>query len=116
QQRDDVRAGIAELATDTETVFGGTGEVTPVGVPAGKGFFVGPVLRTTDRMHLSVAMHAREVFGPVATIGPYAGEAGFAPRFVARGDGCLVSSAYSDDRDWVAEFVAGAARWAGRLY
>jgi 3,4-dehydroadipyl-CoA semialdehyde dehydrogenase len=28
----------------------------------------------------------------------------------------LVSSAYSDDRDWVASFVAEAAPWAGRLY
>ena len=36
--------------------------------------------------------------------------------FVARGDGCLVSSAYSDDRDWVGKFVSAAAPWAGRLY
>jgi len=35
---------------------------------------------------------------------------------VARGEGCLVSSAYSDDRDWVGRFAAAAAPWVGRLY
>ena len=42
--------------------------------------------------------------------------AAFAAAFVARGEGCLVSSAYADDRDWVARFVGAAAPWAGRLY
>ena len=41
---------------------------------------------------------------------------GAMPQFIARGDGCLVSSAYSDDRDWVATFAGAAAPWAGRLY
>jgi oxepin-CoA hydrolase/3-oxo-5,6-dehydrosuberyl-CoA semialdehyde dehydrogenase len=116
QQLADVRAGIARLAAATDSVHGGTGEITPVGVPAGKGFFVGPVLRsTTDALGCS-PLHDHEVFGPVATIAPYEGDAAFAADFVARGEGCLVSSAYSDDRDWVAAFVTEAASWAGRLY
>ena len=44
------------------------------------------------------------------------GDPHLAASFVARGEGCLVSSAYSDDRDWVAGFVSSAAAWAGRLY
>jgi oxepin-CoA hydrolase/3-oxo-5,6-dehydrosuberyl-CoA semialdehyde dehydrogenase len=62
------------------------------------------------------ALHEHEIFGPVITLGAYSGDAELAAAFVARGDGCLVSSAYSDDRDWVAKFVAGAAPLAGRLY
>jgi 3,4-dehydroadipyl-CoA semialdehyde dehydrogenase len=116
QQLADVRAGIARLAAATESVHGGTGDVTPVGVPAGKGYFVGPVVRSTRAAMDCAPLHAHEVFGPVTTVAPYAGDAAFAAAFVARGEGCLVSSAYSDDRDWVAGFVGAAAGWAGRLY
>jgi 3,4-dehydroadipyl-CoA semialdehyde dehydrogenase len=112
----DVRAGIARLAAATEAIHGGDGSVQAVGVPAGKGYFVGPVVRLAkDAMGTSV-LHDHEVFGPVATLAPYSGDAAFAAAFVARGQGCLVSSAYSDDRDWVASFVGAAAPWAGRLY
>jgi oxepin-CoA hydrolase/3-oxo-5,6-dehydrosuberyl-CoA semialdehyde dehydrogenase len=116
QQRDDVRAGIARLAAATDSVHGGTGEVTPIGVPAGKGYFVGPVVRSTKTPMDCEPLNAHEVFGPVTTVAPYNGDAAFAAAFVARGEGCLVSSAYSDDRDWVASFVTAAAPWAGRLY
>lgn len=116
QQRDDAKAGIARLAAATDSVHGGTGEVTPVGVPAGKGYFVGPVVRSTKTPMDCAPLNAHEVFGPVTTVGAYSGDAAFAAEFVARGEGCLVSSAYSDDRDWVASFVTAAAPWAGRLY
>ena len=111
----DVRAGIARLAAETTAVFGGSGEVTPVGAPAGKGFFVGPILRATP--HASNAtMNGHEIFGPVATLAPHDGDARAAADFVARGGGCLVSSLYSDDRDWVAAFVAACAPHVGRVY
>ncbi|HTR52889.1 MAG TPA: 3,4-dehydroadipyl-CoA semialdehyde dehydrogenase [Kofleriaceae bacterium] len=112
----DVRAGIARLAAVTDSVHGGTGEVTPVGVVAGKGFFVGPVVRAANSPAALAVVNAHEIFGPVATIVPYDGDAAFAAHFVAQGEGCLVSSAYSDDREWVGGFVAAAAPWAGRLY
>ncbi|HEX5062329.1 MAG TPA: 3,4-dehydroadipyl-CoA semialdehyde dehydrogenase [Kofleriaceae bacterium] len=116
QQRDDVKTGIARLAAATESVHGGNGEVTPVGVPAGKGYFVGPVVRSTTSPMECAPLNEYEVFGPVSTVGSYNGTAVFAAEFVARGEGCLVSSAYSDDRDWVATFVSAASSWAGRLY
>jgi oxepin-CoA hydrolase/3-oxo-5,6-dehydrosuberyl-CoA semialdehyde dehydrogenase len=115
-QRDDVRAGIARLAAATDSVHGGTGEVSPIGVPAGKGFFVGAVVRSTNDPMSCAPLNEHEVFGPVSTVGSYDGSAPFAAQFIARGEGCLVSSAYSDDRDWVATFVGSAAPWAGRLY
>ena len=116
QQRDDVLAGIKRLAAATDSAFGGTGEVAPIGVPAGKGFFVGPVVRSTQDPLNCAPLNEHEVFGPSTTVGAYDGTADFAASFVARGEGCLVSSAYSDERDWVASFVGAAAPWAGRLY
>jgi len=118
-QRDDVRAGIARLAAETEAIHGGTGELAdpgPIGAPTGKGYFVGPVLRATASPMTCAALHDHEIFGPVTTLGAYPGDPAAAAAFVARGEGCLVSSAYCDDRDWVTRFVGAAAPWAGRLY
>lgn len=115
-QRDDVRAGIARLAAATEEIHGGTGELDPVSVPAGKGYFVGPVVRATQSPMTCAPLHEHEIFGPVVTLGAYNGDPAFAAEFVARGEGCLVSSAYSDDREWVGKFVTAAAPWTGRLY
>jgi 3,4-dehydroadipyl-CoA semialdehyde dehydrogenase len=116
-QRDDVKAGIARLAAATDSVHGGNGEVaSPIGIAAGKGFFVGPVVRSTKDPMNCEPLNQHEVFGPVSTVASYNGDAAFAAAFIARGEGCLVSSAYSDDRDWVQTFVSAAAPWAGRLY
>ncbi|MBX3158272.1 MAG: 3,4-dehydroadipyl-CoA semialdehyde dehydrogenase [Deltaproteobacteria bacterium] len=111
QQLRDVREGIARLAAATDSVFGGTGETAHA-----KGYFVGPVVRSTKTPMTCAPLHAHEIFGPVVTVGIYDGDAGEAAAFVAKGEGCLVSSAYSDERDWVARFVGGAGAWAGRLY
>ncbi|HTJ43706.1 MAG TPA: 3,4-dehydroadipyl-CoA semialdehyde dehydrogenase [Kofleriaceae bacterium] len=115
-QLKDVRAGIVRLAAATTSLFGGTGDIEVTGVPAGKGFFLGPVLRGTDAPLTCDAMNAHEIFGPVATLARYDGDPSFAMTVVARGGGGLVTSIYGDDRDWVARAVADAAGWNGRLY
>lgn len=115
-QARDVRAGIDRLAAATRPGWGDTGAVTPLGVPAGTGFFVGPVLRVTDEPRACAAMHAHEVFGPVATVGAYDGDPHAAAALVALGQGGLVASCYSDDRDWLGRFVVDAAGWNGRIY
>jgi oxepin-CoA hydrolase/3-oxo-5,6-dehydrosuberyl-CoA semialdehyde dehydrogenase len=110
-----VRAGLARLLAEGESVFGGSGDVTPIGAPAGKGFFLGPVLlRATDsaRAH---AVHDHEVFGPVATLLPYDGTAAAAVALVARGGGGLVCSAYSDEREFLRDVAIGLAPHHGRL-
>ncbi len=112
----DVRAGLAELCADTTEVFGGDGSVTPLGVPAGTGYFVGPTVRATHAPMTCAALHRREIFGPVTTIGTYDGTATNAAAFIARGEGCLVSSAYTNDRDWLVGLVGAAAPWLGRMY
>lgn len=115
-QARDVRAGIARLAAETAEVYGGSGEVSPRGVPAGKGFFVGPVLRRTEEPLACAALNEHEVFGPVSTLARYDGSAEAACAIVARGAGGLVTSVYSDERDWVSRLVLGAGPWHGRLF
>ena len=111
----DIREGIEALAAQTEAVYGGFGEVEPVGVPAGKGYFVGPVLRLARAADATI-VHEREVFGPVATVIPYTGDAHQAAELVARGGGGLVASVYSDDRQFLGEIVPELAPHHGRLY
>jgi oxepin-CoA hydrolase/3-oxo-5,6-dehydrosuberyl-CoA semialdehyde dehydrogenase len=63
----------------------------------------------------AAAVHRHEVFGPVATILGYDGTAARAVAEVARGEGGLVSSVYSDDRAFCGEMLLGLAPWHGRL-
>jgi 3,4-dehydroadipyl-CoA semialdehyde dehydrogenase len=116
RQLEDVRAGIARLREEADSVFGGDGAVEPVGVPAGKGYFVSPVLlQVRDAAH-ATRVHEHEVFGPVATLLPYSGAAAEAIALVARGGGGLVSSVYSDDRALLGEMALGLAPYHGRLF
>jgi len=117
KQQEDVRAGIARLREEADSVFGGDGSVAEaIGVPKGKGFFVSPVLLQLRDGKTATRVHAHEVFGPVSTIIPYSGEAKDAVDLVARGGGGLVSSVYSDDRRFLGEMAFGLAPHHGRLF
>jgi oxepin-CoA hydrolase/3-oxo-5,6-dehydrosuberyl-CoA semialdehyde dehydrogenase len=61
-------------------------------------------------------VHEHEVFGPVATLLPYDGAAGRAASLVALAQGSLVTSLYSDDRAFVADYLAHGGSTSGRLY
>jgi oxepin-CoA hydrolase/3-oxo-5,6-dehydrosuberyl-CoA semialdehyde dehydrogenase len=114
QQHKDVREGIDALARDGRLVFGQTAK--PVGAPDGKGYFVGPVLIETEPGADAPTVHSREVFGPVATIVPYDGTAATAAAIVARGQGGLVSSVYSEDVAFTSDVVLGLAPFHGRVF
>lgn len=116
RQLDDVRAGIERLAAATDEGFGGTGAVEPRGVDAGKGYFVGPVLRVTRDPAACKPLHEREVFGPVATAGAYSGDPEQAADLVRLGGGGLVASLYSDDRDFFQRAALPLCAHHGRLY
>jgi oxepin-CoA hydrolase/3-oxo-5,6-dehydrosuberyl-CoA semialdehyde dehydrogenase len=60
-------------------------------------------------------VHEHEVFGPVATVMPYDGSAEQAAERVSWGGGGLVSSIYSDDREFVQSAVLGIAPFHGRV-
>jgi oxepin-CoA hydrolase/3-oxo-5,6-dehydrosuberyl-CoA semialdehyde dehydrogenase len=116
RQLDDVGAGVKRLQEDAKVVFGDP-EARPsaLGAPEGKGFFF-PIVMLQAASVEAPAVHGHEVFGPVATIVPYSGEASTAVEAVRRGAGGLVASIYSDDRKFVEEVTLGIAPFHGRLY
>ncbi|HEX6836441.1 MAG TPA: 3,4-dehydroadipyl-CoA semialdehyde dehydrogenase [Polyangia bacterium] len=117
KQQEDVRAGIARLREEADSVFGGDGSVAEAaGVPKDKGFFVSPVLLQVRDGKSARRVHEFEVFGPVSSIIAYSGEAKDAVAIVARGGGGLVSSVYSDDRAFLGDMAFGLAPYHGRLF
>jgi len=109
-QLDDVREGVGRLAAEGRTAFGSAAPVP------GKGFFISPVLMEFARDALAAPVHAREVFGPVASLLAYSGKAADAAAIVARGNGCLVSSVYSEDAGFLEQMVFGIAPYNGRIF
>ncbi len=115
QQLHDVREGIGKLATCGKIVRGGASAVEGIGAPKNKGYFVAPTLLVSDSPSVKDAAHNHEVFGPVATVMAYDGTAEHAATLVCGGGGGLVSSVYSDDKDFVRACVLGIAPLHGRV-
>ena len=114
QQIRDVRDGVKGLEACAKIVFGSTTAESPIGVPAGKGFFTTPVLLHGANPQPNDAVHSHEVFGPVATVMPYDDVKG-AAALVAAGGGGLVTSLYADDKDFIRAAVLALAPYHGRL-
>jgi oxepin-CoA hydrolase/3-oxo-5,6-dehydrosuberyl-CoA semialdehyde dehydrogenase len=114
QQLRDVRDGVKKLESCAKVVYGKTTGVEAIGVDAGKGYFVTPVLLQGDGPKAGDAVHEHEVFGPVATVMPY-GTTSEACVLVGAGGGGLVTSIYSDDKAFTREAALGVAPFHGRL-
>ncbi len=110
----DVREGIEQLARGADVATGGAKPVNGLSAPAGKGYFVTPTLLVKREVRAEDAVNALEVFGPVATLMPYAEPKALVAQ-VAAGGGGLVSSVYSDDRAFLQEVVLGLAPHHGRV-
>jgi oxepin-CoA hydrolase/3-oxo-5,6-dehydrosuberyl-CoA semialdehyde dehydrogenase len=82
----------------------------------GTGFFVRPRLFVTALGADAPFVHEHEVFGPIATVLPYDGDADAVAAIVAKGGGGLVASVYSDDVDWAGRVVLELAPWHGRVH
>jgi oxepin-CoA hydrolase/3-oxo-5,6-dehydrosuberyl-CoA semialdehyde dehydrogenase len=108
QQLKDVLDGVSKLATCAKVVLGGA----RVG---STGFFLAPTLLVGSHPKAGDAVHVHEVFGPVTTVMPYDGTAEHAASLVAAGGGGLVSSVYSDDKDFLSGCVLGIAPFHGRV-
>jgi oxepin-CoA hydrolase/3-oxo-5,6-dehydrosuberyl-CoA semialdehyde dehydrogenase len=113
-QLDDVAAGIAELGKHANKVCGSLQPDKLAGVDAGKGFFLSPHLYQVDDVAAAPLVHEREIFGPVVTVMPYEDTATLI-NICAKGGGSLVSSVYSDDRNFARELLTGLAPYNGRL-
>jgi 3,4-dehydroadipyl-CoA semialdehyde dehydrogenase len=114
-QLEDVQAGITELLESCELVYGeqGRGELRDIDGEAG--YFQAPVLLCAKDSHNAQAVHEREVFGPVSTLLAYDGTSADAIALIRKGEGGLVTSVYSDDRDFATEMMFGIAPFHGRL-
>jgi oxepin-CoA hydrolase/3-oxo-5,6-dehydrosuberyl-CoA semialdehyde dehydrogenase len=112
----DALDGIADLLATTDLLFGSGQRIDGAGAPAGTGYFVGPTLLRSPNPLEKSPVHHREVFAPVATLLPYDGSAGEAATIVALAEGTLVTSAYSNDGDWLRDFVVAGGSSTGRLY
>ena len=110
QQLRDVNAGVAVLAGTAE-VFVASADPLPEG-----GCWVRPQVFLARGGVDAPFVHDHEVFGPVAAVVPWGGDAATAAAIVARGGGTLVTSLYTDDEAFAAEVIAGIAPWTGRIY
>lgn len=114
----DARSGIAKLASAARVVHGNPERTGFVGVADGVGSFLEPVLleaTAAAARDAAAPFHAHEVFGPVATLLPYDGSVAQAAEIVAAGQGSLVGTLYSDDRQLTAAAIAAIAPWLGRM-
>jgi len=114
-QLKDVQEGIAELLQESDIVHGEQGRGTLLDVEEGKGYFQAPVLLQTRDSQTAKLVHEREVFGPVATLIPYDGDAAALGALLNKGEGGLVASIYSDDRKFAADLMTVVAPFNGRL-
>ena len=115
QQLRDVRDGIKKLGSVAKVVVGGPDPVAGIGAPNGKGFFVAPTLLFAESPAQGDAVHEIEVFGPVATVMPYDGTPEQAGALVAAGGGGLVTSVYTDDKEFLRGAILGIAPFHGRV-
>ena len=104
-QREDVRKGISNLLNESTQVLGKEQK------NFAKGFFVSPSL--FEIAGEGKAVHEHEVFGPVVSLLSYDSNPA---AIVARGNGGLVCSLYSEDTAWLEQTVMAAAPWHGRIF
>jgi oxepin-CoA hydrolase / 3-oxo-5,6-dehydrosuberyl-CoA semialdehyde dehydrogenase len=113
-QRDDVRARIAELATEASVVYGNPMHVETVGADDTSGAFMSPIVLRCDRPFASTKVHEVEAFGPVTTLMPYDSVAD-AIAIANLGEGSLVASIFSYDTTAADEIALGIAPSHGRV-
>lgn len=110
-------ASLAQLREEAEVVFGGQAPgdgFMPVGAEIAHSAFVQPTLLFCDKGLAAQHIHDVEVFGPVATVLPYA-ETDELIALARRGRGSLVASVYSADAAFLAQLLPAIADLHGRL-
>jgi oxepin-CoA hydrolase / 3-oxo-5,6-dehydrosuberyl-CoA semialdehyde dehydrogenase len=113
-QRNDVRAKVANLASECELVFGSPDHVEVNGADAKAGAFLSPLLLRTRNPQTAARVHEVEAFGPVATLLPYRTTAE-AAELANRGEGSLAGSLITTDADIAREIISSAGAYHGRM-
>jgi 3,4-dehydroadipyl-CoA semialdehyde dehydrogenase len=112
-----VKAGLAQLQTQTDTLFDGS-SIPLIDVDPSVACVIAPtLLGAKSAAHADAAdmIHTTEVFGPVATLIPYK-DLDHAKRLLARGEGSLVASIYSGDAQAAAAAAIDVAYAHGRVH
>ena len=111
-QREEVRKAVQALRASADLVYGDPDHVDVVDGDDERGAFMGPILLRA-RPGASEP-HDIEPFGPVATVLTYSG-LDEAVALAARGQGSLVGSLVTHDREVARTVVLGLAPWHGRI-
>jgi 3,4-dehydroadipyl-CoA semialdehyde dehydrogenase len=106
--------GLEALRRDTRVVFDGGASFAPVDADAVRAAFVAPTLLACDDARRARAVHEVEVFGPVATLVPYA-DADDAFAIARLGQGSLVASVFSGDDGFALRAAVELADTHGRV-
>ncbi|RTL58151.1 MAG: 3,4-dehydroadipyl-CoA semialdehyde dehydrogenase [Rhodocyclaceae bacterium] len=106
--------GLAKLASASEIVFGGQEGFVPVDADAAAACFVKPTLLFCDKGLAAKYVHDVEVFGPVATVLPYA-DVDDVIAMARRGKGSLVASVFSGDAVFCQKLIPAIADMHGRI-
>ncbi len=114
-QRADVLARVATLASEAERVIGNPDDFEVQGADATKGAFLPPMVFHCADPDSATRVHDTEAFGPVSTILPYR-DVDHAVALANRGQGSLVLSLISHDADVARDVVMGAGAYHGRVY
>src|SRR3954468_17726202 len=112
-QREEVLRAVKALRGVAQLVAGDPEHFEVTGADRDRGAFLPPLLLRCDDLS-AAEPHDIEAFGPVSTLLPYDGVEQ-AVELAARGQGSLVGSVVTHDRDFAREFVLGAAHAHGRI-
>ncbi len=114
-QLEEAKARLGDLLECTQVAVGNPEDLSGLRGDVSQGAFMKPLLLQASSAEGAPAVHGIEVFGPVSTLVPYDGSAAAAAEILARGEGSLVASFYSDDREFAAALIEEAAPYQGRL-
>jgi oxepin-CoA hydrolase/3-oxo-5,6-dehydrosuberyl-CoA semialdehyde dehydrogenase len=112
EQREEVRRSIKALQDSGGIVYGDPERVDVVDADASRGAFLSPILLRADPDRAEP--HEVEAFGPVATVLPYT-SVEHVIELAARGQGSLVGSVVTGDKEFARDVVLGIAPWHGRV-
>lgn len=113
-QRKAALDGLKKLTAEAKPARGGGVPMEVADADPQKGAFIAPTLLVAPSSHGLQAVHDVEVFGPVATVIPYANSAE-AIALAVRGGGSLAASVYCDDPVEAATLATGLAPAHGRV-
>ena len=113
-QKDAALAGIEQLKAECSVAFKSDAVSLADGVSADTTAIVPITLLRCDDPQRARVVHEVEVFGPVATLIPYADDADLAT-MLRRGGGSLVASIFSNDGDFTDALVEQVGDLHGRL-